>query len=261
MRPRTASPTRRAPARARRSPARSRAPAARWPAAARLRRTGHPEPIADGELAEAQTFPYFRVYWVGPQLRSATRSPPPTGRGLHQLGRRQRLLRRLRARAKGIFGGGSCLLPLQVTTVIYRLHSNAALGPQRNMVVRGVPGDRLRRRALDRALQRARGDRRLLRHLRPRLRRRAASCARSTPPARPPATLPPPVYCPGLSGPQTAAAAARDGTPARPRLPARRGRARVRRPTRASGDAERRAARAPRRPAAGAAACRSRGAG
>ena len=40
---------------------------------------------------------------------------------------------------KGIFGGGSCLLPLQVTTVIYRLHSNATLGPQRNIVVRGVP--------------------------------------------------------------------------------------------------------------------------
>ena len=33
---------------------------------------------------------------------------------------------------KGIFGGGSCLLPLQVTTVIYGLHSNATLGPQRN---------------------------------------------------------------------------------------------------------------------------------
>ncbi len=40
---------------------------------------------------------------------------------------------------KGIFGGGSCLLPLQVTTVIYRLHSNATLGPQRNTVIRGVP--------------------------------------------------------------------------------------------------------------------------
>ena len=41
--------------------------------------------------------------------------------------------------SKGIFGGGSCLLPLQVTTVIYVLHSNAALGPQSNMLVRGVP--------------------------------------------------------------------------------------------------------------------------
>ena len=40
---------------------------------------------------------------------------------------------------KGIFGGGSCLLPLQVTTVIYGLHSNSTLGPQRNTVIRGVP--------------------------------------------------------------------------------------------------------------------------
>ena len=36
-------------------------------------------------------------------------------------------------------GGGSCTLPLQVTTVIYRLHSNQPLGPQRNMLIRGVP--------------------------------------------------------------------------------------------------------------------------
>ena len=41
--------------------------------------------------------------------------------------------------SKGIFGGGSCQLPLQVTTVIYHLHSNKALGPQHNIVVRGVP--------------------------------------------------------------------------------------------------------------------------
>ena len=31
------------------------------------------------------------------------------------------------------------MLPLQVTTVVYRLHSNAPLGPQRNTLVRGVP--------------------------------------------------------------------------------------------------------------------------
>ena len=41
--------------------------------------------------------------------------------------------------SKGIFGGGNCQLPLQVTTVIYGLHSNQALGAQRNMLVRGVP--------------------------------------------------------------------------------------------------------------------------
>jgi hypothetical protein len=42
-------------------------------------------------------------------------------------------------REKGILGGGSCQLPLQVTTVIYRLHSNTSLGTQRNALIRGVP--------------------------------------------------------------------------------------------------------------------------
>ena len=27
--------------------------------------TSHPGPIKRGDLAEAQTFPYFKVYWVG----------------------------------------------------------------------------------------------------------------------------------------------------------------------------------------------------
>ena len=44
------------------------------------------------------------------------------------------------ARGHGVFGGGgSCTLPLQVTTVIYRLHSNQPLGAQRNTLIRGVP--------------------------------------------------------------------------------------------------------------------------
>ena len=43
-------------------------------------------------------------------------------------------------RGHGVFGGGgSCPLPLQVTTVIYRLHSNQPLGAQRNTLIRGVP--------------------------------------------------------------------------------------------------------------------------
>src|ERR1035441_1074110 len=31
--------------------------------------TGHPREIAARELAEAQTFPYYRVYWVGPSFQ------------------------------------------------------------------------------------------------------------------------------------------------------------------------------------------------
>src|SRR6202050_290036 len=32
--------------------------------------TGHPPPIARGELAEAKTFPYYVLYWVGPHFEA-----------------------------------------------------------------------------------------------------------------------------------------------------------------------------------------------
>ena len=85
--------------------------------------------------------------------------------------------------------------------MIYRLHSNATLGPQRNMLIRGVPAtvyDEGRsielysgRVAIDifsDTFARARGAALTLRPLN-------ASGSATGP-------LPPPVYCPGLSGPQ-----------------------------------------------------------
>src|SRR5205814_4999413 len=98
-----------------------------------------------------------------------------------------------------IFGGGSCLLPLQVTTVVYRLHSNATLGPQRNTVVHGVPAvvyDEGRsmelytgRVAIDIFSDKY---------------SRAIAAARKLIPMNASEAsgrdLPPPVYCPGLSG-------------------------------------------------------------
>ena len=100
--------------------------------------TSHPPPIGAGALAEAQTFPYYRVYWVGPSF---------IGRPLAAADGQKGYLAKVGTSVyygdcvhqKGIFGGGSCLLPLQVTTVIYHLHDNSALGPQRNIVVRGAP--------------------------------------------------------------------------------------------------------------------------
>jgi hypothetical protein len=100
--------------------------------------TGGPGEIAAGDLAEAQTFPYYRVYWAG---RSFEGSPlaavdglksylPSVGDSVYYGDCVQK---------KGIFGGGSCSLPLQVTTVIYHVHSNKALGPQHDILVRGVP--------------------------------------------------------------------------------------------------------------------------
>ncbi len=100
--------------------------------------TGHPAPISKQELAEAQTFPYFRVYWAGPNFEGSRVTAADGLRGyIEKVG--DSVYYGDCVKSKGIFGGGSCVLPLQITTVVYRLHSNAAFGSQRNIVVRGVP--------------------------------------------------------------------------------------------------------------------------
>jgi hypothetical protein len=161
--------------------------------------TAKPAPIAAGTLAEAQLFPYYRVYWAGPSFHGSAlaaadglRSYLPTvgdsvyyGNCVH---------------SKGIFAGGSCILPLQVTTVIYSLHSNATLGPQRNVVVRGVPAvvydegrsmelytGRVAVDVFSDSYAHALAASEQLRPL------NASGSAGGN--------LPPPVYCPGLSGP------------------------------------------------------------
>ena len=157
-------------------------------------------PIAARELAEAQTFPYYRVYWVGPRFDGHALAAadglqgyiPPIGDSVYYGDC---------VRGKGIFGGGSCQLPLQVTTVIYRLHSNAAARPAAQHARARRARGRLRRRPLDRDLQRA-ASRSMSSPTRSRTRCRAA--ARAAPAERArlgPGTLPPPVYCPGLYGP------------------------------------------------------------
>jgi hypothetical protein len=100
--------------------------------------TGHPPPIARGELAEAKTFPYYVVYWVGPSFAGHHLTAADGLRGYDDIIGDSVYYGNC-VQSKGIFGGGSCLLPLQVTTVIYRSHSNAPLGPQHNILVRGVP--------------------------------------------------------------------------------------------------------------------------
>jgi len=160
--------------------------------------TAHPRPIAAVELAEAETFPYYRIYWAGPTFAAHPLAAADGLKGyLNTVG--DSVYYGDCVQSKGVFGGGSCLLPLQVTTVIYRLHSNATLGPQRNILVRGVPAtvyDEGRsievytgRVAVDifsdtfaHALQASR-------ELRP-----------LNAPGSPSERLPPPIYCPGLSG-------------------------------------------------------------
>jgi hypothetical protein len=100
--------------------------------------TEHPKPIAAVELADAQTFPYYRVYWVGPSFLGSALSAADGQKGyISSVG--DSVYYGDCVHGKGLLGGGSCILPLQVTTVVYGLHSNSALGRQRNIVVRGVP--------------------------------------------------------------------------------------------------------------------------
>jgi len=161
--------------------------------------TTQPPPVGSAELAEAQTFPYFRVYWVGPKFDGSPLTATDGFKGyVSSVG--DSMYYGDCVQGKSLVGGGSCPLPLQVTTVIYALHSNSALGKQTNIVVRGVPaviydeGRSLEiysgRVAIDifsdsfaQALQAGE-------ELRP-----------LNAPGSAATQLPPPVYCPGLSGP------------------------------------------------------------
>ena len=162
-----------------------------------------PGEIAAGDLAEAQTFPYYRVYWVG---RSFEGDPlaavdglksyiPSVGDSVYYGDCVQK---------KGIFGGGSCSLPLQVTTVIYHVHSNQALGPQHNILVRGVPTA-----VYDegRSLELYSG--RVAIDIFSDTYAHAITAARRLHPVNAPGAasgpLPAPVYCPGLAGSEEAA--------------------------------------------------------
>jgi hypothetical protein len=164
--------------------------------------TGHPKPIGAGTLAEAQTFPYFRVYWVGRSFLGYPLAAADGQKGyISSLG--DSVYYGDCVKGKGIFGGGSCILPLQVTTVVYRLHSNTTLGRQRNIVVRGVPAT-----VYDegRSIEVYSG--RVAIDLFSNTFARAYAAARGLFPLNAPGSaatdLPAPIFCPGLDGPQSA---------------------------------------------------------
>jgi hypothetical protein len=160
--------------------------------------SAHPRSLSAQSLAEAQTFPYFKIYWVGPSF---------AGQPLAAVDGQRTYITSVGdsvyygdcVHGKGIFGGGSCLLPLQVTTVLYRLHSNSTLGPQRNVVVRGVPAT-----VYDegRSIELYTG--RVAIDIFSDTFSHAIAAATKLLPLNAPdsasGSLPPPIYCPGLSG-------------------------------------------------------------
>jgi hypothetical protein len=160
--------------------------------------TQRPRPIARDALFEAQTFPYYKLYWVGPSFLG---HPLVAADGLagYNANVGDSVFYGDCVRSKGIFGGGSCLLPLQVTTVVYRLHSNSTLGPQRNILVRGVPAT-----VYDegRSIEVYSG--RVAIDIFSDTYAHAIAAARTLVPLNAPGAatgrLPPPIYCPGLVG-------------------------------------------------------------
>lgn len=164
--------------------------------------TTHPPPISSAELAEAQTFPYFKIYWAGPRF-AGTPLAAVDGLKSYSAGIGDSVYYGDCVSGKGLLGGGgSCLLPLQVTTVIYGLHSNSALGPQRNTLVRGVPATIYNE---ERSLELYSG--RLAIDVFSNTLAHALTAADLLRPLNAPGSasgkLPPPVYCPGLSGPES----------------------------------------------------------
>lgn len=100
--------------------------------------TSGPPPIAHSELAAARAFPYYTVYWVGMKFGSDPLTAADGVEGYKpQIG--DSLYYGNCVSNESVLSTHGCLLPLQVTTVIYVLHSNLTLGPQRNIVIRGVP--------------------------------------------------------------------------------------------------------------------------
>lgn len=164
--------------------------------------TGHPRPITAGTLAEAETFPYFKVYWVGPTFAGQPLAAADGQIG-YESGVGDSVYYGDCVHRKGIFGGGSCLLPLQVTTVIYGLHSNATLGPQSNMVIRGVPATVYDEgRSIELYSGRLAID--IFSDTFPHAHRAALEVRPINAPGSASGKLPPPVFCPGLSGPMSA---------------------------------------------------------
>lgn len=100
--------------------------------------TRHPPPLPGSDLASAQTFPYYRLYWVG---RVFENQPVTAADGLagYDPGTGDGIQYGDCGRGQGPLHTGACAAPLRIITVIYSEHCNRLLGAQRNIVIRGVP--------------------------------------------------------------------------------------------------------------------------
>jgi hypothetical protein len=94
--------------------------------------------VSAGDLAEIETFPYYKVYWGG---RDFLGHPLTAVGGIANYNpiNGESVYYGTCASGGGLLGEGMCNLPLLVTTLVFVPHSNRPLGPQQNRLIRGVP--------------------------------------------------------------------------------------------------------------------------
>jgi hypothetical protein len=100
--------------------------------------TRAPKPITARELHAAQSFPYYTIYWAGPMF-DGMHVTGADGLETYSPRNGDSVIYGNCGKGNGPLHTGGCVLPLQITTVVYQAHSNRTLGPQRNVIVRGVP--------------------------------------------------------------------------------------------------------------------------
>jgi hypothetical protein len=162
--------------------------------------------VSTAELAQGETFPYYKLYWVGRHFLGHPLTAvdglaaynPAIGESVYYGSCSSR---------GSLLGEGSCRLPLEITTVVYVPHSNRVLGDQKNTVIRGVPASIYTQRrsielysghlAIDITSDTAAHALRAAALLRP-----------LNAPGSAGEPLPLPTYCPGLYGPRTRRVAA-----------------------------------------------------
>jgi hypothetical protein len=162
--------------------------------------TEAPKPLGGAALAEAETFPYFKVFWAGPKFgkwplaaADGTRTYLPSVGDSVYYGNC--------ITGKGLLAGGNCAIPLQVTTLIYAIHSNRALGPQHNLLLRGVPAVVFDDgHSIELYTERVAVD--VFSYSYPQALRAVDQLRPINAPGSPATNLSPPVFCPGLWGPE-----------------------------------------------------------
>jgi hypothetical protein len=160
-----------------------------------------PGPVAAGELAEAQTFPYYPLYWTGPSF-GPYRLTAADGRKSYNTAVGDSVFYGdcLSGKSSAI-GESGCVLPLQVMTSIYHTATTASLGPHRNALLRGVPAA-IYDQGHSIVLYSGRIDINVFSDSLPDALRAVDRLRPINAPGSASAPLPPPVYCPILSGPQ-----------------------------------------------------------